>query len=87
MRLRAEKARRHGEPETSLIAAMGVKIRTVFRWLLTCTSGGISALLPKLIQGRNVATGYCSRGKLSHVGLPCVHGRIQGTPGLDHVYR
>ena len=52
MRQQAVKAVRDGESATSVAAAMGVNIRTVFRWLSTYASGGQTALLAKPIPGR-----------------------------------
>jgi len=52
MRQQAVKAVRNGESVESVTAAMGVNIRTVFRWLSAYASGGQTALLAKPIPGR-----------------------------------
>lgn len=52
MRQQAVKAVRHGETADSVSKAMGVNIRTVFRWLADFSVGGQSALLAKPIPGR-----------------------------------
>ena len=52
MRQQAVKAVRNGETTTSVAAAMGVNIRTVFRWLADFAEGGQNALLAKPIPGR-----------------------------------
>ncbi|NBS17432.1 MAG: IS630 family transposase [Gammaproteobacteria bacterium] len=52
MRQQAVKAVRNGETATSVAAAMGVNIRTVFRWLADFAEGGQNALLAKPIPGR-----------------------------------
>ena len=52
MRQQAVKAVRHGETADSVSKAMGVNIRTVFRWLADFSMGGQSALLAKPIPGR-----------------------------------
>ena len=52
MRQQAVKAVRNGETVTSVAAALGVNIRTVFRWLADFAEGGQNALLAKPIPGR-----------------------------------
>lgn len=52
MRQQAVKAVRNGETVTSVAAALGVNIRTVFRWLSNFAEGGQNALLAKPIPGR-----------------------------------
>ena len=52
MRQQAVKAVRNGETVTSVAAAFGVNIRTVFRWLADFAEGGQNALLAKPIPGR-----------------------------------
>jgi len=52
MRQQAVKAIRNGETASSVAAAMGVNIRTVFRWLSDFAEGGQNALLAKPIPGR-----------------------------------
>ena len=52
MRQQAVKAVRRGETVANVAAALGVNIRTVFRWLSDFASGGQNALLAKPIPGR-----------------------------------
>jgi transposase len=52
MRQQAVKAVRNGQTAASVAAAMGVNIRTVFRWLSDFANGGQNALLAKKIPGR-----------------------------------
>lgn len=52
MRQQAVKAVGRGESVTSVAAAFGVNIRTVFRWLSDFACGGQNALLAKSIPGR-----------------------------------
>ena len=52
MRQQAVKAVMSGQPATSVAAAMGVNIRTLFRWLSDFACGGQNALLAKSIPGR-----------------------------------
>ena len=52
MRQQAVKEVRNGETVTSVAAALGVNIRTVFRWLADFAEGGQNALLAKPIPGR-----------------------------------
>ena len=51
MRQQAVKAVGKGQTATSVAAAFGVSIRTVFRWLSAYASGGQNALLAKPIPG------------------------------------
>jgi transposase len=53
MRQQAVKAVRHNETADSVSKAMGVNIRTVFRWLADFSMGGQSAQLAKPISGRS----------------------------------
>ena len=52
MRQQAVKAVKNGQTAASVAAAMGVNIRTVFRWLSDFATGGQNALLAKKITGR-----------------------------------
>jgi len=52
MRQQAVKAVRSGQTAESVSKAMGVNIRTVFRWLASFSTGGQRALLAKPIPGR-----------------------------------
>ncbi len=52
MRQQAVKAVMGGQSATNVAAAMGVNIRTVFRWLSDFACGGQNALLAKTISGR-----------------------------------
>ena len=52
MRQQAVKAVMSGQSATSVAAAMGVNIRTLFRWLSDFACGGQNALLAKSIPGR-----------------------------------
>jgi transposase len=52
MRQQAVKAVHRGQPATSVAAAMGVNLRTLFRWLSDFACGGQNALLAKTIPGR-----------------------------------
>ena len=52
MRQRAVSAVKEGQPVSSVAAAFGVNIRTVFNWLASYANGGQSALLAKPIPGR-----------------------------------
>lgn len=52
MRIQAVKSVREGQTATSVAAAMGVNIRTVFNWLAKFADGGQNALLAKPIPGR-----------------------------------
>lgn len=52
LRQQAVKAVGRGESATSVAAALGVNIRTVFRWLSDFASGGQNALLGKSRPGR-----------------------------------
>lgn len=52
MRQQAVKAVREGQDVTSVAAAYGVNVRSVFRWLADFANGGQNALLSKPIPGR-----------------------------------
>jgi transposase len=52
LRQQAVKAVGRGESATSVAAALGVNVRTVFRWLSHFASGGQNALLSKFSPGR-----------------------------------
>jgi transposase len=52
MRQQAVKAVKNGQTAASVATAMGVNIRTVFRWLSDFATGGQNALLAKKITGR-----------------------------------
>ncbi|AAP86164.1 IS630-like element IS885 family transposase (plasmid) [Cupriavidus necator H16] len=52
MRQQAIKAVREGQTAQSVAAALGVNVRSVFRWLADYASGGQRALLAKPIPGR-----------------------------------
>lgn len=52
MRQQAVKAVMKGQSATSVAAAMGINIRTMFRWLSDFACGGQNALLAKSIPGR-----------------------------------
>jgi transposase len=52
MRQQAVKAVHQGSTAASVAAALGVNIRTVFRWLADYTNGGQRSLLAKPIPGR-----------------------------------
>ena len=52
LRQQAVKAVREGQDATSVAAAYGVNVRSVFRWLADFASGGHNALLAKPISGR-----------------------------------
>ena len=52
MRQQAVKAIREGQDVTSVAAAYGINVRSVFRWLADFANGGQNALLAKPIPGR-----------------------------------
>lgn len=52
MRQQAVQAVHNGQPVTTVAGALGVNVRTVFRWLSHYASGGQPALLAKPIPGR-----------------------------------
>ncbi len=52
MRMQAVKAVREGQSVTSVAAAYGLNVRTVFRWLSKFASGGQNALLARPVPGR-----------------------------------
>ena len=52
MRQQAVKAVREGAPVTSVAAAYGLSVRTIFSWLAKFADGGQNALLAKPISGR-----------------------------------
>ena len=52
MRQQAIKAVREGQTATSVAAAFGLNVRTVFAWLAKYSDGGEQALLAKPIPGR-----------------------------------
>ena len=52
LRQQAIKAIREGQDVTSVAAACGVNVRSVFRWLADLANGGRNALLAKPIPGR-----------------------------------
>lgn len=52
LRQQAVKAIREGQEVTSVAAAYGVNVRSVFRWLADFANGGQNALLAKAIPGR-----------------------------------
>lgn len=52
MRQQAVKAVREGQDVSSVAAAYGVNVRSVFRWLADFANGGQNALLAKPISGR-----------------------------------
>lgn len=52
MRQQAIKAVREGQSATSVAAAFGLNVRTVFSWLAKFSDGGAEALLAKPIPGR-----------------------------------
>ena len=52
MRQQAVKAIREGQDVSSVAAAYGINVRSVFRWLADFANGGQNALLAKPIPGR-----------------------------------
>jgi transposase len=52
MRQQAVKAMREGQDVSSVAAAYGVNVRSVFRWMADFANGGQKALLAKPIRGR-----------------------------------
>jgi transposase len=52
MRQQAVKAVKNGQTVASVASAMGVNIRTVFKWLSDFATGGQNALLAKRVPGR-----------------------------------
>lgn len=52
MRQQAVKAIREGQDVSSVAAAYGINVRSVFRWLADFANGGQNALLAKTIPGR-----------------------------------